>query len=162
SRPPWSRSGSSERARCGAYGPSSSVRRARRGRSQVRTCSRRLPLPTHVPYVPSRIRHLAEPEDPGTSPLTAVANPGLHRTMHEQNMAIVKSLVSVAWADGVFAEAEREMIDALVAAFEATEDEAKEIHAYAAEKKTLDDIPMTDLSTDDRRILLQHAVLLTF
>jgi uncharacterized tellurite resistance protein B-like protein len=82
--------------------------------------------------------------------------------MHEQNMAIVKSLVSVAWADGEFAQQEREMIEALIAAFEANEDEAKEIRAYAAEKKSLDDIPITELSADDRRILVQHAVLLTF
>lgn len=82
--------------------------------------------------------------------------------MHEQNMAIVKSLVSVAWADGVFADAEREMLEALISAFEATEDEAKEIRAYASEKRTLDDIPLSDLSADDRRVLLQHAVLLTF
>ncbi len=82
--------------------------------------------------------------------------------MHEENMAIVKSLVSVAWADGVFAEQEREMIEALIAAFEANDDEAKAIRAYAAEKKTLDDIPLTDLSADDRRVLVQHAVLLSF
>jgi len=82
--------------------------------------------------------------------------------MHEQNMAIVKSLVSVAWADGVFADEEKDMVEALIAAFEATDDEAKEIRAYAAEKRTLDDIPVTDLSTDDRRVLLQHAVLLTY
>ena len=30
--------------------------------------------------------------------------------MHEQNMAIVKSLVSVAWADGVFADEEKDMV----------------------------------------------------
>lgn len=82
--------------------------------------------------------------------------------MHEQNMAIVKSLVSVAWADGVFAEEEKEMVEALIAAFEATDDEAKQIRAYAAEKRTLDDIPLTELSTDDRRVLVQHAVLLTY
>ena len=82
--------------------------------------------------------------------------------MHEQNMAIVKSLVSVAWADGVFAEAEKEMLEALIAAFEATEDEAKEIREYAKDKRTLDDIPLSDLSADDRRVLVQHAVLLSF
>lgn len=82
--------------------------------------------------------------------------------MHEQNMAIVKSLVSVAWADGVFADEEKDMVEALIAAFEATDDEAREIRAYAAEKRSLDDIPVTDLSTDDRRVLLQHAVLLTY
>ncbi len=82
--------------------------------------------------------------------------------MHEQNMAILKSLVSVAWADGVFADAEKDMVEALIAAFEASDAEAKHIRAYAAEKKTIDDIPLTELSTDDRRVLLQHAVLLTY
>lgn len=82
--------------------------------------------------------------------------------MHEQNMAIVKSLVSVAWADGNFADEEREMVEALISAFDATEDEAKEIRKYAEEKRTIEDVPVTDLSTDDRRILLQHAVLLSY
>lgn len=83
-------------------------------------------------------------------------------TMHEENMAIVKSLVSVAWADGIFADEERDMLDALIAAFEATDEEAATIRAYAKDPKTLDDIPLSDLSTDDRRVLLQHAVLLTY
>lgn len=82
--------------------------------------------------------------------------------MHDQNMAILKSLVSVAWADGHFAEKEREMVEALLAAFEATEEQAKEVRDYAAEKKSLDDIPIEDLSADDCRVLLQHAVLLTW
>src|SRR5688572_16679647 len=82
--------------------------------------------------------------------------------MDEQNMAIVKSLVSVAWADGEYAEVERETVEALISAFEANEQEAKEIRSWAAQKKTLDDIPITDLSADDRRVLLQHAVLISF
>jgi uncharacterized membrane protein YebE (DUF533 family) len=82
--------------------------------------------------------------------------------MDDQNMAILKSLVSVAWADGVFADEEREMVDALISSFGANEDEAKAILDYAREQRTLDDIPITDLSADDRRVLLQHAVLLTY
>jgi len=82
--------------------------------------------------------------------------------MHDENMAIVKSLVSVAWADGVYADEEREMVEALIAAFEANDDEAKQIRDYAAERKTIDDVPVSDLSFDDRRVLLQHAVLLTY
>jgi uncharacterized tellurite resistance protein B-like protein len=82
--------------------------------------------------------------------------------MHDQNKAILKSLLSVAWADGVFAAEEREMMDALIAAFEASDDETKEILEYAAVKRSLDDIPITEIYTDDRRILLQHAVLLTY
>jgi uncharacterized tellurite resistance protein B-like protein len=82
--------------------------------------------------------------------------------MHQQNMAIVKSLVSVAWADGEFHEKEREMVEALISAFEASEEEAKAIRTYADEKRTLDDVPVAELSADDRRVLVQHAVLLTF
>ena len=82
--------------------------------------------------------------------------------MREEDMAVVKSLVSVAWADGTFADSEKEMVDALIAAFEATDEEAKEVREYAAEKRTLDDMPVYDLRHDDRRVLLQHAVLLTY
>jgi uncharacterized tellurite resistance protein B-like protein len=82
--------------------------------------------------------------------------------MHDENMAIVKSLVSVAWADGVYAKEEREMVEALIAAFDASDEDAKIIRDYAEEKKTIDDVPVTDLSADDRRVLVQHAVLLTF
>jgi uncharacterized membrane protein YebE (DUF533 family) len=82
--------------------------------------------------------------------------------MHENNMAILKSLVSVAWADGHFAEKEREMVEALLAAFDANEEQAKEVREYAAEKKSLDDMPIDELTADDCRVLLQHAVLLTW
>jgi tellurite resistance protein len=82
--------------------------------------------------------------------------------MHEQNLAILKGLVSVAWADGRVAEEEMEVIEALLQAFEANPSETREVRDYAKEKRSLDDIPITDLSYDDRRVLLQHAVLLTF
>src|SRR4051794_8419530 len=80
--------------------------------------------------------------------------------MHEQDIAIVRALVPVAWADGEFAETEKETLNALLDAYDATDAERKELHAYAAQKRTLDDINLQDLSADDRRILLQHAVLL--
>lgn len=82
--------------------------------------------------------------------------------MHDQNMAILRGLVSVAWADGRMADEEIEVIEALLQAFNATPSESGEIRVYAKSERTLDDIPITDLSYDDRRVLLQHAVLLTF
>lgn len=82
--------------------------------------------------------------------------------MHEQNLAILKALVSVAWADGRVAAEELEVIDALLEAFGATPSEAREVRQYAKIERGLDDIPLTELSYDDRRVLLQHAVLLTF
>ncbi|AKT43159.1 DUF533 domain-containing protein [Chondromyces crocatus] len=82
--------------------------------------------------------------------------------MKTQDLAIVKSLVSVAWADGEFHDTEREMVEALISAFEANDTEARFIREYAAEQKSIDDIPLGDLSPADRRLLLQHAVYLTF
>ena len=82
--------------------------------------------------------------------------------MHEQDMAIVKALVPVAWADGVFAQTEKEMLDALLDAYSATDKEKEILREYAQSKRTLDDIELQDLSADDRRVLFQHAVLLTF
>jgi uncharacterized tellurite resistance protein B-like protein len=82
--------------------------------------------------------------------------------MREENMAIVKSLVSVAWADGTFADAEKEMVEALIAAFDASDEEAKELRHYAEQKRSLEDMPIFDLNADDRSVLLQHAVLLTY
>src|SRR3954469_23977930 len=82
--------------------------------------------------------------------------------MHEQDIAIVRALVPVAWADGVFAEQERETLEALLDAYDATDDEKTQLREYAKERRTLDDINLQDLSADDRRVLLQHAVLISF
>lgn len=82
--------------------------------------------------------------------------------MHEQDLAIIKGLVSVAWADGRVAAEELEVIDALLDAYNATASEIREIKAFARTEQSIDDIELTALSADDRRVLLQHAVLLTF
>jgi len=82
--------------------------------------------------------------------------------MHEEDKAILKSLVSVAWADGRVTSEETDIIEAILQAFEASPDDAAEMRAYAKTRRTLADIPLTDLSADDRRLLVQHAVLLTF
>src|SRR5438445_13706219 len=82
--------------------------------------------------------------------------------MHEQDIAIVKALVPVAWADGQCAEQEKETLEALLDAYDATDDEKTQLREYAKERRTIDDINLQDLSADDRRVLLQHAVLLSF
>jgi uncharacterized membrane protein YebE (DUF533 family) len=82
--------------------------------------------------------------------------------MHDQDMAIVKALVPVAWADGVYAQPEKEMIDAVLDAYRASDKEKEMVHEFAETRRTLDDIDMQELSADDRRVLFQHAVLLSF
>lgn len=81
--------------------------------------------------------------------------------MHEQDLAIVKGLVSVAWADGRVSGEESEVIEGLLQAFSATPSETLEVRKYAEKARTIDDVPINELSYDDRRVLLQHAVLIT-
>ena len=54
------------------------------------------------------------------------------------------------------------MLDALLEAYEASPEEKTKLQEYAKEKRTLDDINLQDLSAASRRVLLQHAVLLSF
>jgi tellurite resistance protein len=76
--------------------------------------------------------------------------------------AMVKSLVAVAWADGRLHGDESEVIEALLSSFDIQGADADRIREYAKEPKTLDDVPLTDLSASDRRLVLQHAVILTY
>lgn len=82
--------------------------------------------------------------------------------MHEQEYAIVRALVPVAWADGEFADKEKEMLEALLDAYGATDDQKKHLREYAKKKRTIDDIELQELSAADRRVLLQNAVLMSF
>lgn len=82
--------------------------------------------------------------------------------MHEEDLAIVKGLVPIAWADGEYADKEKETIDALLDAFGATDQEKAMLRDYAGQRRSLEDINLQDLSANDRRMLLQHAVVLTW
>ncbi len=81
-------------------------------------------------------------------------------TPSEKN--IVKSLVIVAWADGKVDAPEENVIEGLLAGFDASDEESAEIMEYAKTRRTLDeDLPLSDLGTDDRELLLANAALLT-
>jgi tellurite resistance protein len=82
--------------------------------------------------------------------------------VHQQDLAIVKGLISVAWADGRIAAEESEIIDSLLDAYQATPTERRELSLFAAQPRTLADVPIHELSHDDRRVLLQHAVLVSY
>jgi len=81
--------------------------------------------------------------------------------MHQQNLAILKGLVCVAWADGQLHSSEHELIEALLTVFAATPSEALEVREFAGKPRSLEDVPIHDLSYNDRRVLLTHAVLLS-
>lgn len=82
--------------------------------------------------------------------------------MEDHQEAMVKSLVAVAWADGRVEAEETEVIEALISAFDIQGQDADRIREYAREPRSIDDVPLTDLSAHDRRMLLQHAVILTY
>jgi tellurite resistance protein len=82
--------------------------------------------------------------------------------MLEHQEAMVKSLVAVAWADGRVDGEETEVIEALISAFELEDGDAEAVRQFAKQPRTLADVPLTELSASDRRLLLQHAVILTY
>jgi len=81
-------------------------------------------------------------------------------TPSEKN--IVKSLVAVAWADGTVKEPEAGMIDSLLWAFGASDEDEAEVKEFAKKKRTIkEDVPLAELEAKDRELLLAHAALLT-
>jgi uncharacterized tellurite resistance protein B-like protein len=75
---------------------------------------------------------------------------------------IVKSLVAVAWSDGALAEPEAGMIDSLLWAFGASDEQEAEIREFAKKKRTIKgDIVAKALDRDARELLFSHAALLT-
>ncbi len=75
---------------------------------------------------------------------------------------IVKSLVAVAWSDGSLDEPEAGMIDSLLWAFGATDEEEEEVRTFAKKKRTIKgDVIARLLGQEDRALLLAHAALLT-
>lgn len=76
--------------------------------------------------------------------------------------AMVKSLVAVAWADGRMDTEERDVLDALVSAFQLSAADAKIVRTYAATARTMDDVPLSQLNDSDRRQVLQQAVIITY
>ena len=82
--------------------------------------------------------------------------------MQAQNLAVVKGLVSVAWADGHVSSEETEVLEALLEAFQALPSEAHELRKFAQTPRSLADVPIHELGFAARRQLLQHAVLLSY
>jgi uncharacterized membrane protein YebE (DUF533 family) len=77
--------------------------------------------------------------------------------MHQDEFSLVRSLVPVAWADGSYESQEREMLEALLDAYGASDAQKEELRSYASAPKALADINLQDLSSGDRRLLLTLA-----
>lgn len=82
--------------------------------------------------------------------------------MVPSDRALLRSLIAVAWADGKVAEEETALIESLIDSFGADETEAEDFRVFAAERRTLADLPLDDLDPGSRRRLLQLAVLVSY
>jgi uncharacterized tellurite resistance protein B-like protein len=83
-------------------------------------------------------------------------------SVNDYRAAMLMSLVAVAWADEQLHARELEVIEALIAAFDLTDGEAEQVREYAKTPRSLDDVPLAELSFADRRVLVLHAVLLSY
>jgi tellurite resistance protein len=75
---------------------------------------------------------------------------------------VLKLLVALAWADGRVDEEEIEVVNALLDAYGANDEEAEELRTWAKTRRNLDDVDVSDLTVSDTELALQHAVLLTY
>ena len=81
-------------------------------------------------------------------------------TPSERN--IVRSLVAVAWADGKLESGESGVIEGMLCGFDANDEEEREILEYAKTRRTLEnDLPLDEMTREDRELLLANAALLT-
>jgi tellurite resistance protein len=80
-------------------------------------------------------------------------------TPSEKNM--FKALAAVAWADGTVSEPETAMIDSLLWAFGATDEEEAELRNYAKVRRSIKDIEASKLSGEEKELMIAHAALLT-
>lgn len=82
--------------------------------------------------------------------------------MTPSEKSVVKSLIAVAWADGQVHGSELGVIEGLLCGFDATSDEEREILDYARTPRSLQaDVPVQQLSDEERELLLTNAALLT-
>lgn len=81
--------------------------------------------------------------------------------MTPQDKRILRSLIAVAWADGKMAREEAGVLDGILKGFGASKDEDAEMREYAKRKRTLADVPVAELTDEDREILLGNAAVVS-
>lgn len=81
--------------------------------------------------------------------------------MTPQDLRILKSLVAVAWADGRFAKSESNVLEGLLNAFGASDAESAELREWAKRSRSLDDVPVDELTKEDREVLLGNAAVMS-
>jgi tellurite resistance protein len=81
--------------------------------------------------------------------------------MEKPHEAVLKSLVAIAWADGQLDEEESEVLEAMLSILKVGAEDAALLREYAKSPRSLDDVPVAQLSSTERAQLLRHAVILS-
>jgi tellurite resistance protein len=81
--------------------------------------------------------------------------------MEKPQEAVLKSLVAIAWADGQLDDEELEVLEAMLSIFKIGGEDAMRLREYARSPRSLEDVPVAELSRSDREQLLRHAVILS-
>lgn len=82
--------------------------------------------------------------------------------MTPSEKCVVRSLIAVAWADGQIASGELGVIEGMLCGFDATTEEEQEMLEFARTPRSLpEDVPVGELSREERELLLTNAALLT-
>ena len=74
----------------------------------------------------------------------------------------IQALIAVAWSDGRVGDDEKEVIETLLDAYGLSPEEADKIRAWAANRRTLENLDLAGLEDVDRVLLLQQAVFVTY
>jgi hypothetical protein len=80
--------------------------------------------------------------------------------MRPEEKQIVKVLVAVAWVDGKMDDPESGVVEGLLAGFDASPDDEREMTEFAKAPRSLRDADVSGLSAEDRDTLLRNAALL--
>jgi uncharacterized membrane protein YebE (DUF533 family) len=80
----------------------------------------------------------------------------------EKEKMMMKLLVAMAWADGRVDAEEMQVVEAMLESYGVEPETTEEVLAWAKTPRTLDDVDIAGLSSDDAELVLHQSVLLSF
>jgi tellurite resistance protein len=82
--------------------------------------------------------------------------------MSQHTLQILKAAVGVAWADGVYSQAERGVLDAIISACALSYEQAAELRRFAEHPFLEPPEQIAAWTQEDRRLALRYAVGMAF
>jgi tellurite resistance protein len=82
--------------------------------------------------------------------------------MNPMTEKMIKTLITVAWADGRVADEEQQIIDTLIELNDLEPTDAQKIRTWAEKRRDLREIKFDGLEDIDKTMILQQAVFVTY